>query len=210
MDACHLFPQHVLAIIPLIGGVQVHGLHTRSQEGRGSGWLLVAGPSAEAAGCTYSWGGRGSGWHLAVGLLAAAGGCMHPWGGGGSGWHQVTGPLVLVGCTYSQEGRDSDLHLLIGPLVVAVVHAHLWSLRWQQWLVPVPVACVGGALLPESTRRKKLLWWASPSPHMPPNNGVLPLWWAQASSRTPLVVAHHTLAPSGYLCSANPSLLPRV
>lgn len=125
-------------------------------------------------------------------------------------WHQVTGPLALVGCAYSQEGRDSDLHLLIGPLVVAAVHAHLWSLRWQQWLVPAPVACVGGTLLPESIRRKKLLWWACPSPHMPPNNGVLPLWWAQASPWIPLVVAHHTLAPSGYLCLANPSLLPRV
>lgn len=44
---------------------------------------------------------------------------------------------------------------------------------------------------------------------MSPNNGTLPLWQAQASSQTPLVVLHPTLAPSDYLHAANPSPLPR-
>ena len=51
LDACRLLPQRVLAGIPLIGGVQVCRCMacTDSQEGRGSGWLLVMGPSAAAA-----------------------------------------------------------------------------------------------------------------------------------------------------------------
>lgn len=44
LDACHPFPQHVLAIIPLIVGVQVHGQNTCPQEGTGSSWLLIEGP----------------------------------------------------------------------------------------------------------------------------------------------------------------------
>lgn len=44
LDACPPFPQHVLAIIFLIVGVQVHGQNTCCQEGTGSSWLLVDGP----------------------------------------------------------------------------------------------------------------------------------------------------------------------
>ena len=48
-------------------------------------------------------------------------------------------------------------------------------LGWQQRLTPTPGACVGGALLPESVWRKKLLWQVHPSPPTVQNNGPLPL-----------------------------------
>ena len=44
LDACPPFPQHVLVIILLIVGVQVHGQNTCFQEGTGSRWLLVDSP----------------------------------------------------------------------------------------------------------------------------------------------------------------------
>ena len=86
LGACCLFPQHVLAVIPLIEDAQVCDLH-RLQEGGGSSWCPIPGPSAAAAACVC-----------------------------------------------------------------------LWSRRWEQRLTPAPGVCVGGALLPESVRRKKLLW----------------------------------------------------
>ena len=48
------FPQHVLAVIPLIEDAQVCDLH-RLQEGGGSSWCLIPGPSAAAAACVCLW-----------------------------------------------------------------------------------------------------------------------------------------------------------
>ena len=49
---CCLFFQHVLAVIPLIRGAQVHGPCACPWEGWGSSWLPVGGPLVQAAGCT--------------------------------------------------------------------------------------------------------------------------------------------------------------
>ena len=57
LDACCLFPQCVLAVIPLTGRVQV-----RSQEGRYSSWHPVVGPSVVAADCALFWGLRWQWW----------------------------------------------------------------------------------------------------------------------------------------------------
>ena len=58
---------------------------------------------------------------------------------------------------------------------MAAFRTCLWSPRCQPWLTPAPGAHIGSAVLPVSMQRKKLLWWAHPSPLMPPNNGPLPL-----------------------------------
>lgn len=57
-------------------------------------------------------------------------------------------------------------------------------------------------------QKKTFLWWSYPFPSTA-NNGSLLLWWVQASSHTSLVVAHHSLAPTGCFHIANTSLLPR-
>ena len=114
LDACHLFPQPVLAIISLIRGVQMHGPHTRSQEGGGSGWLQVVGPLAKAAGCTYFQEGGGSGWCRVTGPLEAARITCTPGEAGavvGAGlldtwcWWAVQAPgkVEVVTCTCSQD-----------------------------------------------------------------------------------------------------------
>ena len=56
LGACCLFPQHMLAVIPLIEDVQVSDLH-RLQEGGGSSWCPIPGPSAAAAAaaCVCLW-----------------------------------------------------------------------------------------------------------------------------------------------------------
>ena len=108
-------------------------------------------------------------------------------------------------CTILGRWGLQPLPLPIGPWVAAVFHSHLWIPRCQCRLMPTPVAHVGSAL-----PWKKLLWWTCLSPHVPSNNGALPLLWAQASSWTPAFVVYHTLASSGCLCAANPSPLPKV
>ena len=100
LDTCCLFPQRVLAVIPLIGGVQVPGPCTLP--GRWGQWLVP--------GCS------------------TLGGRPHS----------------------SQEGGGSDQCPLAGCSAVVAVHAHLWSPRWQRWLVLIPGARVGGALPPNS------------------------------------------------------------
>lgn len=50
----------------------------------------------------------------------------------------------------------------------------------------------------------------SAPPFALPNNGALLLWWAQASSRTPSAVVHHSLALAGCLHAANPVLSPGI
>ena len=64
LDACCLFPQCVQAVIALIGGVQVHGLHVIS--GECHGWHLQVVP-----GCISGdpWGG---------GALGSSRGCVNP------------------------------------------------------------------------------------------------------------------------------------
>ena len=136
-------------------------------------------------------------------------GHMHSQGGGGSSWHRAVGPLVLLGRKCSLEGGSSELHLHTGNTLVAVV-CTASVVRDAGGLVPAPVAHVGSALMAERPRRKMLLWWTSPSPPTPPNNGTLPLWRAQVFSWTPLVVVHHTLDPSNCLRTATPSPLHRV
>lgn len=86
-DACHLFHQVVLAVIALLGVVQVHRCMacTGFQEGGGCRWLLVSGHSSVVAvGCTPTGklalgcgtlGSSGSGLHAAreVGTLLGTG-----------------------------------------------------------------------------------------------------------------------------------------
>jgi hypothetical protein len=91
---CCLFFQHVVAVIPLIRGAQVHGPCTCPWEGWGSSWLPVGGPLVQAAGCTRE-----------MRTVISA------------------GPLLVVGCSCSQECGDSNLYLLSGPSAVAVVHS---------------------------------------------------------------------------------------
>ena len=49
LDACPLFLQGVLVVIPLIGGMQMHSPRAHSQEGEDRGWLPVVGPSLVVA-----------------------------------------------------------------------------------------------------------------------------------------------------------------
>ena len=67
LGACCLFPQRVLPIIPLVGDAQVRGLH-RLQEGGGSSWCPIPGPSAAVAVCISLWS-----------LKMAAEAHTHPW-----------------------------------------------------------------------------------------------------------------------------------
>ena len=67
MDVCHLFPQCMLAVIPLREDVQVRGLH-RLQEGGGSSWCPIPAPSAAGAVCVGLWS-----------LKMAAEAHTHPW-----------------------------------------------------------------------------------------------------------------------------------
>ena len=67
LGACCLFPQRVLAVIPLIEDVQVRGLH-RLQEGGGSSWCPIPAPSAAGAVCVGLWS-----------LKMAAEAHTHPW-----------------------------------------------------------------------------------------------------------------------------------
>ena len=86
----------MLAVILLIEGVQLCRCTacTGSQEGGGSGGLLVAGPSTA----------------VVVGQV------MCPRGGGGSGWPEIAGPSAAAMCRAgSWEGGGSDLHLLKDP-----------------------------------------------------------------------------------------------
>ena len=57
LDACCFFPQCVLAVFPLVVGMQVHGLCTCFQEDGGRSWIPVVGLLAEVAGCMHSQGG---------------------------------------------------------------------------------------------------------------------------------------------------------
>ena len=54
LGACCLFPQRVLAVIPLVEDAQVRGPH-RLQEGGGSSWCPIPGPSAAVAVCVGLW-----------------------------------------------------------------------------------------------------------------------------------------------------------
>lgn len=64
----------------------------------------------------------------------------------------------------------------------------------------------------ECTENKVPLAVSPPSPSPPPalpNNGTLLLCWAQASSHTPLAMAHHSWVPSGCFHRTSLSPLPR-
>lgn len=68
----------------------------------------------------------------------------------------------------------------------AVVSAYLWSLRWQQQLASAIRDLASNALLPDRLySEKEALLAVQLFPHMPPNNGALPLWWSQASFHIP-------------------------
>ena len=67
LGACCLFPRRVLPVIPLVGDVQVHGLHGL-QEGGGSSRCPIPGPSAAVAVCVGLWS-----------LKMAAEAHTHPW-----------------------------------------------------------------------------------------------------------------------------------
>ena len=60
-----------------------------------------------------------------------------------------------------------------------VTSACLWISKWWQSLVLAPrSSCRQCPVAWEHSQGKKLFWWSHPSPHAPPNNGALPLWWA--------------------------------
>lgn len=84
MDICCLLPQHVLAIILLIGVMQVHGLLPNSQQGKGSGWLPVWAPQRRQL-VAHTLGREGQ-W-----LVLA-----HPREGGGRDLHLFTGRLAAA------------------------------------------------------------------------------------------------------------------
>ena len=86
-------------------------------------------------------------------------------------------PRLLV-----QWGRA--WHLLMGLLAVAAACVHLWSPWWQQQLVRTRFAHIHGCPVAwEPIQCKTMLWSSHPSPPLLPNNGVLPFWWVQASSK---------------------------
>ena len=95
LDAFHLFSQRVLAVIPLIRGVQVCRCMAcaGSQEGMGRGWLLVAGPSATEVAA-----------HVPLGKLAPDCGTL---GGSGSCAPMQMGAVVGTGSQDPQQRQAS-------------------------------------------------------------------------------------------------------
>lgn len=88
---------------------------------------------------------------------------------------------------------------------------YLWSLRWLQWFAFIPIPCTRGSLPPESLCLCRERSYGNPTTTPPltlPNSGALLLWQAQASSCTPLAMAHHSLALSDYFHTASASSLP--
>ena len=141
LDACHPFPQHVLAIIPLIVGVQVHGQNTCFQEGTGSSWLLVEGP--EQAGAE-------------IGTRS-----QDPWF-----WQfmHTPGTVKAVTCTCSQDPQwwqhslsplESEMATVAHSLPIVHSGSALPQKKLLWWSCPSP-----HVLLNNSTLH---LWWAQDS-----------------------------------------------
>lgn len=122
-------------------------------------WQRVARPHCALLGS------RRRGWHGAGGPLGAAAGHALAWGcwprtlGSGRPCRLADGGVVT--CTRSQDPRRGQ------P----------WNLQWQP--APAPGVQVGGTLPPENVDSRD----------SPPHTGASPLWWAQASSQSPSVVA---------------------
>lgn len=101
-------------------------------------------------------------------------------------------------CTLSERQRQC---LVPGfrPSVTAQISTHIWISKWKQQLMPISGTHVAGVLLSKSMgnsygRHTNLL--SCPST-------MAPCWWAQSSFHTPLIMAHHTLAPSDCPHAAN-------
>lgn len=84
---------------------------------------------------------------------------------------------------------------------------HLWSPRWLWWFAPAPVARARGALLPESLHlcAEKEVAMEVPPPLLLPS--PIMTHCCSGQPRPPLPVVHSSLATSGSLHTANPSLL---
>lgn len=148
LDACSLFPQHVLAIIPLICSVKVQQPFPRqwvqvlaAAHGFASGKHYLRNPGAM---------GGSSDACLQIFLVVES-------------IHTIQGQLRQVltpahgfssdrsyGLSWDNEGRT--WHLFTSLIEAA---SAAWSLRWHQWLTPAPRAPTGGALLPGSAHREK-------------------------------------------------------
>ena len=84
-------------------------------------------------------------------------------------------------------------------------------LRWLGRFAPAPIVCSRDTLMLGSSHvHRETISYGGPTPfpfalH---NNGILLLWWAQASSCTSLAVVHCFLSPSSFFHSVNPRPLP--
>ena len=156
LDACSLFPQHVLAIIPLICSVKVQQPFPRQ-------WVQVLAPAHGFASGKYYLRNPGT-------MGGSSDACLQIFLVVES-IHTIQGQLRQVltpahgfssdrsyGLSWDNEGRT--WHLLTS--LIEAASACLWSLRWHQWLTPAPRAPTGGALLPGSAHRgkKKHLRWS--------------------------------------------------
>ena len=124
-DACHLFPQHMLAIFPLIGGVQLCGCmaYALSQE---STWLPVTGALAVVVSQAYFKEGGGSDLHQLTGPLdvVVASVCACLWG---LRWqHQLTPtPGAHAGSTLPPQSTQRKLLWGLAPQLECPQQCHL-------------------------------------------------------------------------------------
>ena len=107
------------------------------------------------------------------------------WEGGASDTHSQI--------SWQGGSNSSGLCLHLESKMAATAHTLPWSSHGQS-----PAAC----------RYMEKAAWAHPSPHTPPNIGPMALWQAQASSQTPSVVVHCTLAPQAVFVQPTPVQSP--
>lgn len=154
--------------------------------------------------CPAPLGGGSSDWYQVTESSSAAVGHPHFWGC----WSWITGPSAVRGHADFWEGGANDTHsqisweggsnssglcLHLESKMAATAHTLPWSSYGQS---PAACRCMEKAAL------------AHPSPHTPPNIGPMALWQAQASSQTPSVVVHCTLAPQAVFVQPTPVQSP--
>lgn len=121
MDACHLFPQHVLAITRLIGGVQAYRCTAPRLPGGSSSWLPAVSSSATTS-------------HIALGKLSPDHGSLSS--GGLCRLLQSWGPVPAHRIPSNGGGSNgSGLYLLLGSRMAAMapMAGPLPLLCPQQW-----------------------------------------------------------------------------
>lgn len=127
---------------------------------------------------------------------------------------------VCAGCYPPERGR-ADVPTCMCSRALCQWGQQLWRvLLSQQWWQPGAHDGSGSSHLLLELRQavssclsthiqgKKILWQSCPSPHMPPNNGNLPLMGSGFFQS--LLWLHHTPAPSCHLHTANSQSSPGV